>query len=411
MRVANAKRSIGRGLARVEAGTGTLISFASKEGTVASDGNGRNSPFTAGLLAHISEPGLEIQFLMRKVRDSVLASTNNEQEPFISASLSSESIYLVPPLPGSSVANPIKLPPDDPIARDYEAAKKVGTAEAWDAFVARHGSESGNSYVELARSNAENQRLAAIDVTPFADTVTLTEDLVIRKGPGDDYAGVEGGSSFSTFSAIGRTKPPPDDVAGDGFWVKVRATNGREGFLPAKSLLRSKKAAILDAYEKQVDRMVEGEKNASGPLKGYSGLYTFGSCDNLRSMLNGEFNNSVAMLTLVQWFEGNTIYSGIMYPKDDADPYPASTMRFLRVFRSNTGNLNLYTHYYKGKSGATESEILGFNGGKMQLIDKLTAKRITYKTMNRCSIGDLEYSFKSAARNVLKFKQWEESSN
>jgi uncharacterized caspase-like protein len=50
MRMTKVNRSVGRGLSRVEAGSGTLISFAAKEGTVAADGDGRNSPFTMALL-------------------------------------------------------------------------------------------------------------------------------------------------------------------------------------------------------------------------------------------------------------------------------------------------------------------------------------------------------------------------
>ncbi len=97
MKVTSATRSIGRGLAKIEPVRGTLVSFAAKEGTVAEDGAGRNSPFAAALLANLDTPGLEIGLLFRKIRDSVLKKTNNRQEPFISASLPSNPIYLVPP--------------------------------------------------------------------------------------------------------------------------------------------------------------------------------------------------------------------------------------------------------------------------------------------------------------------------
>ena len=91
-----ATRSIGRGLARVEPGVGTLVSYAAKEGTVASDGEGRNSPYSAALIEHLAEPGLEIQFMFRKVRDSVINATNGEQEPFTYGSLPGTQIFLNP---------------------------------------------------------------------------------------------------------------------------------------------------------------------------------------------------------------------------------------------------------------------------------------------------------------------------
>jgi hypothetical protein len=89
-----ASRSIGRGLGRIEPETGTLVSYAAKEGTTAADGEGRNSPFAAALLTHLFEPGLEVSFLFRKVRDSVLAATGNAQEPFTYGSLPGRAFYL-----------------------------------------------------------------------------------------------------------------------------------------------------------------------------------------------------------------------------------------------------------------------------------------------------------------------------
>ena len=100
---AGATRSIGRGLARVEPSGETLVAYAAKEGTVASDGEGRNSPYSAALLAHLEEPGLEVMFMFRKVRDAVLASTGGRQEPFMYGSLSSQGVYLAAgPLPEPS---------------------------------------------------------------------------------------------------------------------------------------------------------------------------------------------------------------------------------------------------------------------------------------------------------------------
>ena len=89
MQRAGATRSIGRGLARVEPSGETLVAYAAKEGTVASDGDGRNSPYSAALLGHLAEPGLEVGLMFRKVRDAVLASTGGRQEPFVYGSLSS----------------------------------------------------------------------------------------------------------------------------------------------------------------------------------------------------------------------------------------------------------------------------------------------------------------------------------
>lgn len=110
IRVADSGRSIGRGLSPFEPTGGTLVAFSAKGGTVALDGNGRNSPFMKGLLANLEQPGLDVNLLFRKVRDSVLAETNNRQEPFTYGSLPGREIYLVPPVEVAEVAPPPAAP-------------------------------------------------------------------------------------------------------------------------------------------------------------------------------------------------------------------------------------------------------------------------------------------------------------
>jgi len=87
-------RSVDRGLARVEPLQNVLVAYAAKDGTTAIDGTGRNSPYTAALLRHMPEAGVEVSFIFRKVRDTVLTATNRRQQPFVYGSLSSKAIYL-----------------------------------------------------------------------------------------------------------------------------------------------------------------------------------------------------------------------------------------------------------------------------------------------------------------------------
>jgi uncharacterized caspase-like protein len=86
-------RAIGRGLSPVEPAGGVLVAFAARGGTIADDGGGEHSPFTQALLANLETPGLEINLMFRKVRDQVLARTNNAQEPFTYGSLPGEELY------------------------------------------------------------------------------------------------------------------------------------------------------------------------------------------------------------------------------------------------------------------------------------------------------------------------------
>ncbi|MFZ5677153.1 MAG: caspase family protein [Pseudomonadota bacterium] len=91
-------RSIGRGLTRVEPKGGVLVAYAAKAGEVALDGEGGNSPFVVALIEQLRRPGVEVGFLFRKVRDSVLKLTNNTQEPYTYGSLpGDEELYFRPP--------------------------------------------------------------------------------------------------------------------------------------------------------------------------------------------------------------------------------------------------------------------------------------------------------------------------
>ena len=46
------------------------------------------------LLYHIDDPSVDIELLFRKVRDTVMATTKNAQEPFTYGSLPGEQLYL-----------------------------------------------------------------------------------------------------------------------------------------------------------------------------------------------------------------------------------------------------------------------------------------------------------------------------
>ena len=96
-------RSIGRGLASVEPTGSTLVSFAAEAGTVADDGNGDHSPYALALMKHLSTPGLEVNFVFRRVDAAVRESTNGRQKPVYYGSLGTEEVYLVPPVVAASL--------------------------------------------------------------------------------------------------------------------------------------------------------------------------------------------------------------------------------------------------------------------------------------------------------------------
>lgn len=91
--------SVGRGLAKLGSGIGSLISFATQPGNVALDGKGRNSPFTTALLEHLGTPGQDITRDLIYVRRAVLEQTDGKQVPWDNSSLTGEVILKAKPTP------------------------------------------------------------------------------------------------------------------------------------------------------------------------------------------------------------------------------------------------------------------------------------------------------------------------
>jgi hypothetical protein len=249
-----ATRAVAGGLAKVEpTSSDTLIAFAAKAGSTAADGDGANSPFTTALLKNLAVPGLDVRLAFGRVRDDVLKSTGSRQEPFVYGSLGGSTVTLVPEPkrdapPAISAAD---------IRRDYELAERVGTAEAWDSFLATHKT---GFYADLARA-ARAKLAAAAPVAPSApavpaapapgpavavlpapdaaapaptraapapaiDTVALTRDLQIElKRVGCDPGAEDGKWSAKSRSALGLF----NRHAGTKFDVKVASVDALDG--------------------------------------------------------------------------------------------------------------------------------------------------------------------------------------
>ena len=162
-------------LAEQATSANTLIAYAARAGSLSYDGVGPNSPFTTALVRHIAEPGLDIRLALGQVRDDVWATTGGRQEPFVYGSLGGGTVSLAPPsfAPSSSAA-PSAPDTAAATAADYAFAERVGTADAWRAFLNAHR-ESG-FYVDLARAQLDR-------VTPYAPEPTPSPSTVVAALP------------------------------------------------------------------------------------------------------------------------------------------------------------------------------------------------------------------------------------
>jgi uncharacterized caspase-like protein len=167
-----ASRAIGQGLAKVEPNSpNMLIAYSAKAGSTAADGDGNNSPFTIALSRHLTTPGLDVRRAFGFVRDDVLKTTNNRQEPFVYGSLGGDDVPLVP---APKVAAPAAAPAANPqadIRKDYELALQIGNKAALNAFLAQYpdGFYASLAKLQLEKLAAEDTRVAATEKARLAE--------------------------------------------------------------------------------------------------------------------------------------------------------------------------------------------------------------------------------------------------
>jgi TPR repeat protein len=164
-----ATRSAGRmGLAPVDPDRGSVVAFAARDGQVALDGIGNNSPYAAALMEKMAEPGLEISLMFRQVRDLVLNQTGNLQEPHIYGSLGSNPFYIAGPREGeidvSAIVDPIEAWANVPVDQMAVIEAEAATAEDSRSLIALakvHMNPRGEKY-DLDRARALYEQAAAL---------------------------------------------------------------------------------------------------------------------------------------------------------------------------------------------------------------------------------------------------------
>ena len=86
-------RGIERGLARMDAPSGTFIAYAAAPGQSAQDGTtGANGVFTGELVKAIAEPGVPLEQVFKKVIAGVKADTHGGQQPWSEASIQGDFV-------------------------------------------------------------------------------------------------------------------------------------------------------------------------------------------------------------------------------------------------------------------------------------------------------------------------------
>jgi len=114
-------RSSERGLAKMDAPTGSILAYATAPGSVASDGPGRNGLYTSALLKHMMTSGVKIEDVFKKVRIEVVNDSGKKQVPWESSSLIGDFYFNSPR--GISIET---RPPADTLQSKTETARPAG---------------------------------------------------------------------------------------------------------------------------------------------------------------------------------------------------------------------------------------------------------------------------------------------
>ncbi|MBV8356522.1 MAG: caspase family protein [Deltaproteobacteria bacterium] len=126
-------RAVAAGLAEMRAPDGTLISYATQPGSVASDGDKGDSPFTLALVHEIQQPGDDIFRVFNQIGLVVERESGGAQQPWVAASPIKGDFYFAGAAP--SVPNTASTVPDPDVvfwqsiesshdAADYQAYLK-----------------------------------------------------------------------------------------------------------------------------------------------------------------------------------------------------------------------------------------------------------------------------------------------
>ena len=157
------------GLAIVTPGVGTLVAFATAPDMAATDGKGEHSPFTASLARHMTTEDLEINTVVTRVRNDVVAATDS-QVPKHHSSLMGEFYFK---RSAAALSAPAKLvaPTPEPDAKPVYFVGKDGLK--WQAI-----------------EGAEKARLLA-NIALFDGRKLTPEGTVVAKRPLSFLSGYE----------------------------------------------------------------------------------------------------------------------------------------------------------------------------------------------------------------------------
>ncbi len=252
---ANGKTSSGKGLAPLDAPTGTFLAYATAPGNVAADGTGKNGLYTGYLLQELQKPTARIEDIFKRVRFQVRKASDGAQIPWETTSLEDDFVF------NSGIKKTIKLT-ENQKEKEFDVEKvdweRISSSTKVDDFYAFVQKYPTGLFTQGAMSTID--RLSKAKISAYVDKSGIKHDLnqslfhvgdsieIVRK---DGYTGQEmrtrspnisgikdglvtmaGGSVFTTKGEVvyatgsGNTFDPPRPyIPADGIAVGKKWTS------------------------------------------------------------------------------------------------------------------------------------------------------------------------------------------
>ena len=180
-------RSTQKGLASIDAPSGTLIAYATAPGSVASDGVGKNGLYTRELLKQMRTPNRNIEQVFKQVRIAVLDKTGGMQIPWEASSLVGDFYFLAPTAPNTAKD---ALPPTfDPATVElsfWESIKNSVDPEDYKAYLEKYPS---GTFVALARNKLRSLEISTKPKATNTDVPASLDTEVNKKDIGNTPVG------------------------------------------------------------------------------------------------------------------------------------------------------------------------------------------------------------------------------
>lgn len=178
----------GKGLAIVDAPTGSIVAYSTAPGTEAFDGSGRHSPYAAAFMRTVKQPNMPIEQVFKKVRLLVNESTDSKQTPWESSSLTSDFVFFANAANNAAAsAVPAKIAIAElgsrPVQDAYEAAIAEDSVEYYEEFVRLYPTDPRCNHIR--RQLSRRQQMIAWQNVTYRNSPEEYASFVSRFGDSD----------------------------------------------------------------------------------------------------------------------------------------------------------------------------------------------------------------------------------